>query len=166
MNTNVRLMHVLVLENCKIIFLGRKCHLPYDVSVLPSMRLERDWEVNYPSKWSHFCWCSFSSSINSIDKPFRENERWKPDAQITLAFFAFLPWFYRVFTNITSSCVQNLLGHPVSQSNIEIMEIDRWSEDRSKIVRISCWEVVLWFQYGIYPFLTISTVKLKSWGLE
>ena len=114
MNTNVRLMHVLVLENCKIIFLGRKCHLPYDVSVLPSMRLERDWEVNYPSKWSHFCWCSFSSSINSIDKPFRENERWKPDAQITLAFFAFLPWFYRVFTNITLSCVQNLLGHPVN----------------------------------------------------
>ena len=35
MNTNVRLMHVLVLENCKIIFLGRKGHLPYDVSVLP-----------------------------------------------------------------------------------------------------------------------------------
>ena len=38
--TNVLLKHVFVLENCKIIFLGRKSHLPYDVGLclLPKRR--------------------------------------------------------------------------------------------------------------------------------
>ena len=83
MNTNVR---VGVRKLLNHIFRSKRPFALWCVCVA-SMRLERGLEVNYPSKWSHFCWCSFSSSINSIDKPFRENERWKPDAQITLAFF-------------------------------------------------------------------------------